>query len=289
MTAGFSLDHLGVAVRDLAEARETYAKLGFTLTDLSIHSGNMSADGKVQPLGSGNHCAMFRVGYLELIGLVHPERPSAVGPFLQSGRHGGFITAFGYPDAERAYEIASHSFPTAQRPVILERVVDDAEGKPATAGFRNVLLGPAFEESRVLVIQHMTRDLIWRENLTAHPNGVVGLGGARFLVKDPRQAAERYSRLVGVAPKREDDDAVLELGRQEVRFVSEAGFPQKGAERVHSPSLFGATMHVANVGETRRLFERNDVAFTISAGGDLLVAPEQACGFALTFSNLEKA
>ena len=69
------LDHVGVAVNDLDVGREVYERLGFTLTPRSIHSGSKTPGGPVEPWGSGNHCAMFRDGYLELIGLTDPDLP----------------------------------------------------------------------------------------------------------------------------------------------------------------------------------------------------------------------
>ena len=72
------LDHVGVAVATLDQARETYAKLGFTLTARSIHSGSKEPGGPVVPWGSGNHCAMFEQGYLELIGITDPDEPSTL-------------------------------------------------------------------------------------------------------------------------------------------------------------------------------------------------------------------
>ena len=64
------LDHVGVAVKSLDRGRDAYAKLGFTLAARSIHSGSRVPGGPVELWGSGNHCAMFREGYLEELGRV---------------------------------------------------------------------------------------------------------------------------------------------------------------------------------------------------------------------------
>ena len=66
----FTLDHAGVAVRDLDAAEAAYRRLGFNLTPRSIHSGAVEPGGPVVPWGSGNHCAMFADGYLEVVGLT---------------------------------------------------------------------------------------------------------------------------------------------------------------------------------------------------------------------------
>jgi catechol 2,3-dioxygenase-like lactoylglutathione lyase family enzyme len=279
-----SLDHLGVAVRDLAQAQATYSRLGFKLTDLSIHSGQPNADGQVQALGSGNHCAMFHTGYLELIGVVDPNKPSSVAPFLKT-RHGGFITALGCENANAAYETAVRDFPATQRPVALERMVDDPDGGQAKAEFRNVLMGTGFPESRVLMIQHLTRDVIWRERDMTHPNGVVALSGAQFLVADAAEPAGRYGRLIGAAPETTPNGAVLKFGGQTIRFFGQG---QAGAPDAYCPSLCGAVFTVADLAATDALLRDNGISFAKGPAGDLMVPPDQACGFSLTFTASDK-
>jgi len=285
LSARLTLDHVGVAVPDLAQAHSAYTKLGFNLTALSIHSGQPSADGKVQSLGSGNHCAMFCQGYMELIGVVDPNRPSSVGPFLKT-RHGGFITALACDDVNAAYEFAVKDFPTTQKPVALERMVDDPAGGSAKAEFRNVLMGAGFPETRLLIIQHLTREVIWREHEMTHPNGVVALSGAQFLVADVDEAAGCYGRLTGVAPQATSYGAVLTLNGQTMQFFA-AG--KDGAPQAHVPSMFGAVFGVADIGKTADLLTGNGVDFTEDADGALHLSPAQAGGFALTFTTADKS
>ena len=41
---------------------------------MSSHKGRITPDGPVVQWGSGNHCAMFRHGYFEILGLTDPNR-----------------------------------------------------------------------------------------------------------------------------------------------------------------------------------------------------------------------
>lgn len=284
MSAPLTLDHIGIAVHDLTQARAIYRKLGFNLTDLSIHSGQPSVDGKSQPLGSGNHCAMFRQGYMELIGNVYPDRPSSVAPFLKT-RHGGFIAAFGCESADEAYEAAVRNFPNTQKPVALERMVANSEGGSAKAQFRNVLMGTEFPEARLLLIQHLTRDVIWREQEMVHANGVVALLGAQFLVVDSAEAACRYGCLVSARPETRSGGAGLRLEGQMLQFFDEN---KNDAPKAYCPSMCGAVFAVADLGNTETLFDRNGVSFSKNALGELLVSSDDACGFSLTFTTLGK-
>src|SRR3546814_2200292 len=56
------LDHTVLAASDLEAARETYRRLGFTLTPRGRHIG----------WATGNYCIMFPRNYLELLGIAEP-------------------------------------------------------------------------------------------------------------------------------------------------------------------------------------------------------------------------
>ena len=56
------IDHAIVGVRDLERARETWRRLGFTLSPRGRHLE--------QP--TGNYCVMFPSDYIELLGIVIP-------------------------------------------------------------------------------------------------------------------------------------------------------------------------------------------------------------------------
>src|SRR5688572_32351224 len=88
------LDHVGVAVRNLDTGRATYERLGFRLTQRSHHRGSAAPGAPVEPWGSGNHCAMFRDGYLEIVGLTDPAMFSSVKA-LVARYEGAHIIAIG--------------------------------------------------------------------------------------------------------------------------------------------------------------------------------------------------
>ncbi|MEX2298796.1 MAG: VOC family protein, partial [Dongiaceae bacterium] len=56
-----AIDHLVLTVRDLDAARETYRRLGFTLTPPARH-----------PFGTGNSLALMDGSYLELLAVADP-------------------------------------------------------------------------------------------------------------------------------------------------------------------------------------------------------------------------
>ena len=95
-----ALDHVGVAARDLAPLLAQYQRLGFDLSPLAQQSGRRTPEGQVELFGSGNRCAFFKHGYVELIGILDPALyPNAVDQFV-ARYHGLHIAAFAMADAE---------------------------------------------------------------------------------------------------------------------------------------------------------------------------------------------
>jgi catechol 2,3-dioxygenase-like lactoylglutathione lyase family enzyme len=81
--SGHGLDHVGIAVRDLEEAKKTYRNLGFTVFGGAIHPD----------LGTRNSGPSFESGYLELI--TSRDRTKALGAmvakFLEKQEGGLFV------------------------------------------------------------------------------------------------------------------------------------------------------------------------------------------------------
>ena len=119
------LDHCGVAVKSLDRGRDAYARLGFQLTARSFHSGSRTKGGPVEPWGSGNHCAMFRDGYLEIIGLTDASMYSTVKDMVAT-YEGLHIVAIGSGEADAAYAEFQEAGAPVEAPRALER--DAADG-----------------------------------------------------------------------------------------------------------------------------------------------------------------
>jgi len=282
------LDHVGVAVRDLDAGRDAYERLGFALTPRSFHSGARTPGGPVEPWGSGNHCAMFEDGYLEIIGITDPDRYSSATALLDR-YEGAHIVAIGDDDADAAYEILSQRLPGVRPAARLQREApfgpDGAETR--LAAFRNIHLEPdAFPEAKLIFIEHLTRDVLWQPHLLSHPNGVVGLVGAALCVADPAATCARLAALFAQAP--EDvmpGVSIFALARGSVYVMDEAGL-QGWAPGVAPPCLpwvasFG--MIVRDLAATRALLEGNGVTVRDHPYQGIWAAPEDTCGPVVSF------
>ena len=196
------LDHVGIAVGTLEDARRDFERLGFRLTPRSLHRGARKPGGAVEPWGSGNHCAMFEHGYLELIGVWNPDLWSPTDEMLDRYR-GLHIVALREDDAEAAYATLSARGGTVDPPRLLTREIE-VDNSTRTLAFRNIgAHRDRFPEARLLFIEHRTPELLWRDELLAQPNGVVALEEAYLCAADLDAAVDRYTTLLARAP----DDA----------------------------------------------------------------------------------
>ncbi|MBI3915414.1 MAG: VOC family protein [Betaproteobacteria bacterium] len=281
------LDHIGVAIRNLERGRAAYERLGFALAPPSIHRGSPSPGAPVIPFGSGNHCAMFRKGYLEVVGLMDPTIYSNIRSMVEK-YEGTHIVAFGVASADAAYnELKGRGVPI-QAPRALER--DATYGLAGTdkrrAAFRNMYFdAAAYPESRLLFIEHLTRDVLWQPHLLDHPNGVVALRDVFLCTADASAAAEKYAELFDVAATRSAEaEWRLHIHHGYVWILTPEAWARRapGAATPPLPAPTGIGFQVQDLARTRELLSRRGVAIH-DGTGFIRVAPEDACGATLFF------
>ena len=283
---GFDLDHVGIAVADLDAAAVKFRRLGFQLTPRGYHTLPPPALGAERPrVGTGNHCAMLRRGYLELIGVTDPVYQGRLRADI--ARHEGLhVVAFGTPDAATAASALRRRGVDATGPRLLERPIEDA-GEIRLASFEIVdFPTAALPEAHFFAIQHRTRELLWQPPLLAHPNGVVSLNVLTIAVADPADFAQRLGRILAAAPV-DKDGLVLDLRVGRVRVVDgdwiAARLPGKTPAL---PYVAGLGLGVADIGKTADLLAKNGLSYLRKAGA-LMVSPADACGAFIEFQTAE--
>jgi hypothetical protein len=179
-----TLDHVVVNLRDqIDDGQDTYRRLGFTLTPRGLHS-----------LGSINHLAIFGTDYLELIA-AHPG-DAQQAEILQApiGLNG---LVFGTENASQTYAELLDAGVAVETPLKLSRPVEVSEGH-REAAFRVVRLSPGTTAiGRVYFCQHLTRDLVWRDEWRHHPNGTIGVARAVIAASSPATAGALFTRMFG--------------------------------------------------------------------------------------------
>ncbi len=283
------LDHTGVAVRDLDVGQTAYQRLGFTLTSRSFHSGSRTAGGPVEKWGSGNHCAMFENGYLEIIGITDPNLYSSTKDYLDR-YEGSHIVAFGSGDADASYPILSSRIEGVTPATKLQRQApfgpNDEESR--LAAFRNIHVDQnTFPEAKFIFIDHLTRDVLWQPHLLSHPNGAVALSEIVLCVPDLADTCDRLSRLLDRQPKDVmPGGKVFELDRGNAYVVTEKRLKDwvPGVEPPCMPYVAGFGVAVRDLDATRDYLAANGIATTDHPYPALWVAPEFTCGPIVSFS-----
>ncbi|MFX0543319.1 VOC family protein [Roseovarius sp. S4756] len=178
------LDHLVInTLFGMEAAAAQFNQLGFQLTPRGHHS-----------LGSINHLMVDPASYLELVGV--PASGTQRQEVLDSPK-GLSGLVFRTDDAEATYaHLIAVGF-APQEPILLERPVNIG-GTSRKAQFRNVRMTAAeFPAGRVYFCQHLTPDLVWRDDWMAHPNGFHDIGAITIADPDPEAEAARYAALTG--------------------------------------------------------------------------------------------
>ena len=282
-----TLDHVALVTPNLERSRQDYETLGFLLTPESSHKGKVSPEGEIELWGSGNHCAMFQQGYLEILGVTDPERSHDHVQVRLDRYHGVQLIALGCQDAETLYAEANETIPGLQEPVEVGRDVPQGlDGEKTEEGlFRLVHLDDAFPEAELFFIEHATPGVLWQEELLSQPNGVIGLAGATICSLEPRNTVERFERATLHNGAAEEGRTVFPLEEGWVAITGRAYIDDRfeGATLPAIPSVAVVTFEVERLDETKKFLESKKVTVRPSKHG-LWVRPERAGGVILEFT-----
>ena len=235
-----SLDHTGQMRADLDAGAAALERLGFLLSPETPQQGAVPGASGMQPWATANRCALFREGYLELIGIRAPGRFNPWAHFM--ARHEGIhIVAFRCASADEAWRgMAAQGF---QPPVQRARSTPAGEIR-----FRNIFSEDAsWPEGRIIVIEHQTPEVLWRPELLEHPNGALALRQCLFVSDRPKELSARLSAFGADT----GGYAVLSAGDFAEAFPGEAAPPL--------PCMAGHVIAFADPGRAIRLMEANGV------------------------------
>ncbi|MEE8350865.1 MAG: VOC family protein [Rhodospirillales bacterium] len=250
-------DHVIVGVADLEAARDTYSRLGFTLSPRGRHFG----------WGTANYCIMFDGDYIELLGIVDASQfTNNLDKKLAESGEGLLSLCYATDDAEAAYEALKAL--GAEPPKPLSRALELPEGE-VEPRFELVHLPPeATPGAPSFVIRHLTPELVWQPQWLDHANGAAGISSATVRVDDVEAAAHAYAKLFG---RQAVSEGVVRVGN--AHLYLQVGTP---------PGPVGFEVTVSDLGRTAAVLEKEGVAFEVE-DGSLKVAAGDACGVALVF------
>ena len=277
-----TLDHVVVNTRDrLDEAADTYRRLGFTLTPRRYHS-----------LGSVNHLAIFGTDYLELIGAESGDiRPGVSSrPEILNAPLGLDGLVFGTQDAAATYERLRRQDVAIDPPQQFSRPVDIGDG-PRAAVFRTTRLPRAsVPAGRLYFCEHLTHELVWRDEWRHHANGTVGVARAVIAAEDPNTLGRTFGRMFGEPTVRATDDGCsLILGLSRFDVVTPAALWELFGDaapdsRGRSDYMAALTLRTLSLDAAETALEAGGVRGLDRIGTSVLVPAAEAFGVTLEFS-----
>lgn len=274
------LDHVAVVVADLDAGRATFVRLGFRLSPRSSHRGPVPGQAMAD-WGSGNHCAMFRQGYFEVLGITDPD---GFKPHLDRrlARYEGLhLIAFGTADAEAEVAALRGRGVAIAPPERLGRDVPFGEGTQP-GSFRIANMDPGtYPEADFIVIEQETRDVLWQPALMEQPNGVVSLEAAVVATDDPEATIARLRPVLGEGP---DGRFTLSPGVLEVVGADALADRLPGcAPPGPLPCGVAVRFGVRDLAATRAYLAGAGVPVLTDTGALIRLAPDQGCGTAVEF------
>ncbi|MBA2962298.1 MULTISPECIES: VOC family protein [Ramlibacter] len=282
------LDHLGTAVADLDAGRRAFEKLGFRMTPRSQHRGAVEPGGPVQQFGQGNHCAMLKQGYLEVLGIFDRTLPTPAQQYLD--RYEGLHIVGLQPGSIDDLRALARNGSALDAPRELGREVDVGPQalERRRVEFLNVKFRAAeFPEATFLYTQHLTRDLMWQPHLLEHPNAAQALQGAYVCAADAAGLARRLAGVLQVQPEPGTPGLIgFRFETSWLRIATpdawERLFPGVAAPRTARPA--GFSVRTASLQAVVDQLDRHAVPFQRCADGTLYVRPAQACGNVIHFT-----
>jgi len=264
------LDHVGHFVPNPEAAGRALVRAGFAPAPKSVQ---FNPDADRSPTGTGNVTAMLPRGYMEVL-FKTADTPLAQELDMAIARYTGVhLAAFSVADAAAAHQrLGEAGF--ALRPLVsMQRPVDTLAG-PATASFTLARVEPgAMAEGRIQILTHHTELAVWQPRWLAHLNGAHALASVAFVVKDPLEAAARFSRFTARPAKETGWGQTIVLDRGRVDLVDLVKFATMVPE-IEIPCVpFGGAYGVVikSIDAVERLLQRGGLR--TRRAGDCLIVP----------------
>lgn len=266
-----NIDHPVIASADLDAARVAFERLGFTVPPRGSHI----------EWGTGNLCIMFAEDYIEVRGIIDPERFTMhLDSHLEKHGEGLMGVAFGTADVRSSYADAKAIGIDTGELRSLRRNFEHPEGWTQPA-FELFAPGAGDIEGlmHVVIIEHLTPELIRRPDFLEHANGCIGINALQGTTDNVASSAGKMRRLLG--------DAAVEEARQELTLRVPSGQVIRLAQS-EKAGLTAMTLRVSDIAAVSELLHRRGIDFRRS-DGEITVCPDDACGTTVIFTEASPA
>jgi len=263
------LDHTAFFVPAMEAAAEALERCGFRLTPFTVQTNREG--GATVPSGTGNRCAMFRNGYLEVLTATHDTPLSAQLRERIADHAGLHLAAFATADAASEHRrLGEVGFPALPL-VDMRRPVGDDFARFTIARIAHGTM----PEGRAQFLTHHTEPLVWLPDMLDHPNGAAALTALWIAADDPAEPAERYAHFTGRSAKPQGAVTTIPLDRGTMNFATPGYLKNAlGIEPAGSmPCLVAASIAVAGLGQLEACLAGSGVPYRNVAFGIAVTLP----------------
>src|ERR1700733_5379289 len=191
------IDHTAFFVPAIDAAAAALERCGFRLTPFTVQTNREG--GATVPSGTGNRCAMFRNGYLEVLTATSDTPLSAQLRERIADHSGLHLAAFSAADAGTEHRRLGEAGFSTLPLVDMRRPVSDDFARFTIARIAHGTM----PEGRAQFLTHHTEDLVWLPDMLDHPNGAEALTALWIAAAEPAEPATRFANFTG-RPARQD-------------------------------------------------------------------------------------
>jgi hypothetical protein len=271
------LDHVAHFVPAMDAAAQALERAGFRLTPFTAQTNRV--EGKSVPAGTGNRCAMFRRGYVEILAAT-ADTPLAEQLTKRLARHVGLhLAAFSTAHASLEHKrLAAAGFLVLPL-VDMRRPVRTDHGED-WARFTIARVAPdTMPEGRTQFLTHHTQDLVWCKPYLDHRNGAQSLAAVWIAAADPAEPAQRFARFTGRPIRRESEAATIPLERGTIRIARPEFLEREFGIASGPPLPYLAAYEVeASLPQLREHLESSELAYLPIGDGVALSLPPSVGG-----------
>ncbi|MDP6953199.1 MAG: VOC family protein [Alphaproteobacteria bacterium] len=196
-----NIDHVVIAVPDLAAAAARYRDLGFTLTPKASHPDHMGTSNQLVQFAGRNFIELVTLDRPDTV-VTTPDRFSFgahVGAFAEKG--GGMVALVLASDDARADAARLETGGLETYPVFdFERHATLPDGREVTVAFSLAFAtSPEMPDIAFYFCQHHYPKNFWKPAYQKHANGAKGIATVHMLAEDP----ERHRGFLEILTKAE--------------------------------------------------------------------------------------
>jgi Glyoxalase-like domain len=282
-----NINHVGMAVRDLAATAQRYEAMGFQLTPYSPHSAAWKPGDPVQPLGSGNRCVMFADTYLEIVASENPKRPAArITSFLKH-HQGAHIICFDCGDCNAVDKRVRGLGIETSGVIPLQREIDTPEGMRTAKFERTQFASEDSPEGYIQAARHLTPEYIYQPRYISHTNSCHQLSETFVIADDLLRFDRKYRDYLGTTPSQEGKAVRFRLAFGTTLTIVDVRNASEFIPGTLLPPVPGIAAVAFRTSALAALRQRLDAhGFTVVELGERIMVPaEEACGVALLFES----